>query len=47
MGMVVIQHYILGVKAKEAQGRVPTLYWLPKLHKTLIKQDLLRILALV
>ena len=24
-----------GVKAKENQDRVPTLYWLPKLHKTL------------
>ena len=36
-----------GVKAKENQGRVPTLYWLPKLHKTPIKQDLLLILVLV
>ena len=24
-----------GVKAKENQDKVPTLYWLPKLHKTL------------
>ena len=24
-----------GVKAKEKQDKVPTLYWLPKLHKTL------------
>ena len=23
-----------GVKAKENQDKVPTLYWLPKLHKT-------------
>ena len=28
MGMVVI-----GVKAKETQDKVPTLYWLPELHK--------------
>ena len=27
------QHF--GVKAKENQNKVPTLYWLPKLHKTL------------
>ena len=37
-----------GVKAKENQDKVPTLlYWLPKLHETLIKQDLLLIQALV
>ena len=37
-----------GVKAKENQDKVPTLYWLPKLHKkTPIKQDLLQILVLV
>ena len=24
---------IVGVKAKENQDKVPTLYWLPKLHK--------------
>ena len=36
-----------GVKAKENQDRVPTLYWLPKLHKNPIKQDLLLILVLV
>ena len=36
-----------GVKAKENQDKVPTLYWLPKLHKTPIKQDLLLILVLV
>ena len=35
------------VKAKENQDKVPTLYWLPKLHKNLIKQDLLLILILV
>ena len=29
------------------QGKVPTLYWLPKLHKNPIQQDLLRILVLV
>ena len=33
--------------AKENQDKVPTLYWLPKLHKTPIKQDLLQILVLV
>ena len=27
------------VKAKANQDKVPTLYWLPKLHKTPIKQD--------
>ena len=36
-----------GVKAKETQHKVPTLYWLPKLHKTPIKQDLLLIIDLV
>ena len=36
-----------GVKAKENQEKVPTLYWLPKLHKKPIKQDLLLILVLV
>ena len=36
-----------GVKAKENQNKVPTLYWLPKLHKNPIKQDLLLILVLV
>ena len=35
------------VKAKENQDKVLTLYWLPKLHKNHIKQDLLLILALV
>ena len=34
-----------GVKAKENQDKVPTLYWLPKLHKNPIKQDLLLILV--
>ena len=33
-----------GVKAKENQDNVPTLYWLPNLR---IKQDLLAILVLV
>ena len=36
-----------GVKAKENQNKVPTLYLLPKRHKNLIKQDLLLILVLV
>ena len=36
-----------GVKAKENQDKFPTLYWLPKLHKNPIKQDLLQILVLV
>ena len=37
-----------GVKAKENQDKVPTLHWLPKLHKkNPIKQDLLLILVLV
>ena len=36
------------VKAKENQDKVPTMYWLPDLHKkNPIKQDLLLILALV
>ena len=35
------------VKAKENQDKVPTWYWLPKLHKNPIKQDLLLILVLV
>ena len=35
-----------GVKAKENQNRVLTLYWLHKLHKNPIKQDLLLILVL-
>ena len=33
------------VKAKENQDKVPTLYWLPKLHKNPIKQDLSPILV--
>ena len=36
-----------GVKAKENQDKVPTLYWLPKLHKNPLKQVLLQILVLV
>ena len=36
-----------GVKAKENQDKVPTLYWLPQLHNKPIKQDLLLILVLV
>ena len=34
-----------GAKAKENQDKVHTLYWLPKLHKNHIKQDLLLILV--
>ena len=37
----------VGVKAKENQDKTPTLYWLPKLHKTPIKQDLMLTLVLV
>ena len=44
MGMTV-KHF--SVEAKENQDKVPTLYWLPKLHKNHIKQDLLLILVLV
>ena len=36
-----------GGKAKENQGKVRTLYWLPKLHKNPLKQDLLLILVIV
>ena len=36
-----------GVKAKENQDKVPKLYWLPKLYKNPIKQDLLLVLVLV
>ena len=36
-----------GVKAKENQDKVPTLYRLPKLHKNPIKQDLFLILVFV
>ena len=43
--MVVIQPF--GVKTKEDQDKVPTLYWLPKLHKNPIKQDILLILVVV
>ena len=35
----------LGVKVKENQDKVPTLHWLPKLHKNPIKQNLLLILV--
>ena len=37
----------VGVKAKENQDKDPTLYWLLKLHKKPIKQDLLLIQVLV
>ena len=36
-----------GVKAKENQDKFHTVYWLPKLHKNHIKQDLLQILVRV
>ena len=36
-----------GVKAEENQDKVPTLNWLPTLHKNPIKQDLLLILVLL
>ena len=36
-----------GAKAKENQEKAPLLYWLPKLHKKHIKQDLLLIQVLV
>ena len=36
-----------GVKAKENQDKVPSLYWLPKPIKNHTKQDLLLILVLV
>ena len=35
----------VGVKSKENQEKVPTLYWLPKLHKKPIKRDLLQIIV--
>ena len=35
------------VKAKENQDKVPTLYWLPKLLKKPIKQDILLVLVLM
>ena len=34
-------------KLKKIKTKVPTLYWLPKLHKNPIKQDLWLILVLV
>ena len=37
---------LFGVKAKENQDKFPTLYWLPKLYRNPIKQDLLLILVL-
>ena len=51
-GMIVDGHcchtsLYFGVKAKENLDKVPTLYWLPKLHKNPIKQDLLLLLVLV
>ena len=36
-----------GVKAKENQDKVPTLYWLHKLHKNPIKQNLFLILVFI
>ena len=37
----------VGVKAKENQDEVSALYWLTKLHKNDIQQDLLLVLVLV
>ena len=37
----------IGIKSKENQYEVPTLYWLPYIHKNPTKQDLLLILVLV
>ena len=34
MGMVAHTALHVGVKDKENQDKVPTLYWLPNLHKT-------------
>ena len=36
-----------GVKAKENQDKVPSLYWLPKLHKKPYKARFIAILVLV
>ena len=36
-----------GVKAKENQDKVLMLYWLPKVHKNPIKQELLLFIVLV
>ena len=41
--VIVVRHgchtaLYLGVKAKENQDKVPTMYWLPKLHRNPIKQ---------
>ena len=47
MGMAVIQPYVLVSNLKKTKNKVSTLYWLPKLHKTPIKQDVLLILVLV
>ena len=38
------QHF--GVKAKENQDKVPTLYRLPKLHKTLYSRTFYRVIAI-
>ena len=37
----------LSVCVKERQDRLPTMYWLPKLHKKRIKHDLLQTQVLV
>ena len=47
MGMVVIQLCFLESKLKKTKDKVPTVYWLPKLHKNIIKQNILIILVLV
>ena len=47
MGMDCHTTLHFGVKAKETQDKVPTLYWLAKLHKKPLKQYLFLILVLV
>ena len=47
MDMVGITALTFGVNGKENQNRLPTLYWLPKIHKKPIKIDVLPILVLV
>ena len=43
----ILQKWVQLQKYEENQDKVPMLYWLPKLHKNPIKQDLLLILVLV
>ena len=39
--------YTFAVNVKERQDKLPTMYWLPKLHKKRIKLGLLKTLAVV